>query len=120
LNRILTERAEQALTDSDAKGPTQRVSDYLRAALPMGATSANDCAKALGMSRQTLHRQLKEEGRTFREMLDEIRKQSALDDLATGHYSISEIATRLGFSESSSFNRAFKRWTGSSPSEMRT
>ena len=67
------------------------------------------------MSRSTLYRQLKDEGFTFAEVHDDLRRQVAMDHLSARKVSIKETAYLVGFSEASSFNRAFKRWTGASP-----
>ena len=67
------------------------------------------------MSRHTLYRKLKTEGVSFHELVDKVRKEKALELLKKKQHSLSEIAFLLGFSELSSFSRAFKKWTGSSP-----
>ena len=69
----------------------------------------------VGMSRQTLYRRLKDEGLTFGEVHDDLRKRMALDYLGAQKVTVNETAYLLGFSEASSFVRAFKRWTGHSP-----
>ena len=72
-------------------------------------------AVKLGFSRQTLFRQLKAEGVTFEEVLDELRQGLALHYLSEKKVPVNETAYLLGFSEPAAFSRAFKRWTGSSP-----
>lgn len=80
-----------------------------------GSISMDSVAREVGMSRQTLYRRLKEEGLTFGAVHDDLRKQMALDYLSAQKVSVNETAYLLGFSEASSFVRAFKRWTGHSP-----
>ncbi len=80
-----------------------------------GSISMDRVAKDVGMSRQTLYRRLKEEALTFGEIHDDLRKRMALDYLSAQRVSVNETAYLLGFSEASSFVRAFKRWTGHSP-----
>lgn len=80
-----------------------------------GSLSMNKLARDLGMSRQTLYRRLKAEGETFAEIHDDLRRRMALDYLTARKVSVNEAAYLLGFSEASSFVRAFKRWTGHSP-----
>jgi AraC-like DNA-binding protein len=76
-------------------------------------------AGKLGMSRQTLYRNLKAEGTTFEQVLDELRHQMALNYLSGKKVSVNEAAYLVGFSDPAAFSRAFKRWTGSSPRTMR-
>jgi AraC-like DNA-binding protein len=71
------------------------------------------------MSSRTLQRQLQSAGTTFTTLLNEIRQDLAQKYLREQHNNITEIAFLLGFSESSAFSRAFKRWMGTSPSEYR-
>ncbi|MEY1554700.1 AraC family transcriptional regulator ligand-binding domain-containing protein [Yoonia sp. R2331] len=80
-----------------------------------GAISMDKVARDLAMSRQTLYRRLKEEGVTFAEVHDDLRKRMALEYLEGQKVTVNETAYLLGFSEASSFVRAFKRWTGLSP-----
>ena len=74
---------------------------------------------ALGCSRQTLYRRLKAEGITFAVLLDRLRRRLALRFVREQGLSVKETAYRLGFSDPAAFSRAFKRWTGKSPSEAR-
>ena len=71
------------------------------------------------MSGRTLQRRLKEEGTSFGELLDWLRRGMAQAYLADDQISISEVSYLLGFSEQSAFQRAFKRWTGSTPVQFR-
>jgi len=83
--------------------------------LPAGEPSEEAAARALGMSLRNLQRRLQEEGTTYREALNEARRESARSHLDEGHFSVTEIAFLLGFADTSSFSRAFRRWTGLSP-----
>ncbi len=83
--------------------------------LHQGTLSMDRVAKDLGMSRQTLYRRLKAESITFAEIHDDLRRRMALDYLGAQRVTVNETAYLLGFSEASSFVRAFKRWTGLSP-----
>jgi AraC-like DNA-binding protein len=71
------------------------------------------------MSRQTLFRKLKAEGTTYEKILDDLRHQIALHYLSGKKVSVNETAYLVGFSEAAAFSRAFKRWTGKSPSDAR-
>ncbi|MHC4923756.1 MAG: AraC family transcriptional regulator [Planctomycetota bacterium] len=76
-------------------------------------------AKKLAMSVRSLQRRLAEEGTTYSAVLDSIREELARRYLSDSDVAISEVAFLLGFSEQSSFHRAFKRWTGVAPGEWR-
>jgi len=88
--------------------------------LPSGPVRVDEVARALGYSRQTLYRRLKEEGLTFAQLLDGLRRRLALKLVRDEGVTVKEAAYRLGFSDPAAFSRAFKRWTGSSPSGMRS
>ncbi len=76
-------------------------------------------AANLNLSVRTLQRRLKEEGLTYKAVLDELRKQFALDYLKNKDLSVKEIAYLLDYAEPSSFIRSFKRWMGRSPKAFR-
>ena len=70
------------------------------------------------MSPQTLRRHLREEGTSFQELKDHLRRDLAIYQLGSD-LPIQRIAERLGFSEPSAFHRAFKKWTGLTPGAYR-
>ena len=80
----------------------------------------DDVARSLGMSKRTLARKLSDEGLDFTEVLQQQRRDLAVRYLDDPKLQISKIAWLLGFSEVSAFTHAFKRWTGKTPSQMRT
>jgi len=77
-------------------------------------------AKLLDVSDRSLRRQLREQGISYRGLLDELRMQIALRYLRTTRLANEDIALALGFSDATSFRRAFRRWTNKSPREIRT
>lgn len=81
------------------------------------ATLAN-LAVEMGMSEQALYRALRAEDMRFRDVLDELRQRLATDYLRGGKVTVNEAAYLAGFSDPSAFSRAFKRWTGESPSSF--
>ena len=97
----------------------RQVEQHLEPLLAGGEIGIDAAARALGLSRQTLYRRLREEGSTFEEVLDALRRRLALKLIQSEGVPVKEAAWRLGFSDPAAFSRAFKRWTGRSPSEMR-
>ena len=91
------------------------VETRMLADLHEGTLSMDRIARDLGMSRHTLYRRLKDEGVTFAQVHDDLRRRMAMDYLGARKVSVGETAYLLGFSEASAFVRAFRRWTGSSP-----
>jgi AraC-like DNA-binding protein len=74
-------------------------------------------AQTLNIGAQTLRRRLKVEGTSYPIIKDEIRRDLAIEFLLTSNRSVNQISEALGFSEPRSFTRAFKQWTGVSPSQ---
>lgn len=78
-----------------------------------------DAARALGISERTLARRLQQQGHTFEQLVDEVRKELALQAVASAERPLADIAQSLGFAEPSTFYRAFNRWTGMPPARWR-
>lgn len=76
-------------------------------------------AASLGMSDRTLQRRLSEASTSYKELLDDVRRSAALSLLKNPGVSIGEVGYLLGFADTSTFYRAFKRWTGGTPAEHR-
>lgn len=93
-----------------------QVDELIRSHLE-GGLGMREAARVLGVSERTLRRRLDEEGTSFRERLDQVRRSRALELLA--HEGVGPVARSLGFVDSRSFQRAFRRWTGMTPSEHR-
>lgn len=81
--------------------------------------SRDEIAKGMAMSGRSLQRKLQQEGSSFQELFDELRHQRSLLLLQDKHLSLADVAQQLGFSENSTFYRAFKRWQGVTPGEYR-
>jgi AraC-like DNA-binding protein len=79
---------------------------------------AEDTAARLAISPQTMRRKLRQEGSSFSQIREDVRRHAAITSLAIGQESIAALSRRLGFSEPSAFTRAFRRWTGTAPSDF--
>lgn len=118
---ILSERAEALLKELESsKSVCGRVESLLMPVLHKGQASIDAIAARMGVSRQTLYRNLKNEGMTFEKVLDTLRHKLAVSYLSGRKASVNETAYLVGFSDPASFSRAFKRWTGTSPREFKT
>jgi len=91
----------------------------LRTELLRDACSAASIARLFSMHRRTLHRHLHLEGQAFRRIADEVRFEIAREMLANTDMALSQVAAALKYSELSAFTRAFRRWSGQTPSEWR-
>jgi AraC-like DNA-binding protein len=108
----------------DVAAKERTASDTLRASvekeveklLSHGKAQKRTVARALGMSTRTFSRRLAVEETTYEEVVDTLRRSLALQYLKEPGMSLSQIAWLLGYEGSTSFNHAFRRWTGSSPS----
>ena len=87
--------------------------------LPCGGASIGYVAMQLRTSVRTLQRHLKACGFTFKEIVDDVRRTSAIHYVLAGEIATTEIALMLGYSDQAHFTRAFKRWTGVTPGKYR-
>ncbi|WP_313953542.1 AraC family transcriptional regulator [Accumulibacter sp.] len=92
---------------------------FLLKQLTSGEPSVGDLVKTLGVSRRTLQRKLREMGTSYQQLLEETRYELARHYLHDSVKSVTEITFLLGFSEQGAFTRAFKRWSGTPPSDYR-
>ena len=83
-----------------------------------GQPSKSQVARRLGMSERTLHRRLADEGESFQTLVTRARQDAAESLLRSGRHSLVDVAFLTGFSDQTAFTRAFKRWTGLTPSEF--
>jgi AraC-like DNA-binding protein len=121
LLKILTAYGNDLLAERrSAIGLRGMVENVLISLLPTGESRMAVVARQLGMSRRSFTRRLAEEGMTFGEILERLRKRLAYRYLADDSVSAQQIAWLLGYSESGAFNHAFKRWTGTSPRRARS
>ncbi|MEU4428041.1 AraC family transcriptional regulator ligand-binding domain-containing protein [Actinoplanes sp. NPDC024001] len=103
---------------------SESTADRVRAALiellPAGETTAAAVARRLALSSRTLQRRLAEQGTTFQTVLEQTRRALARHYLNRPEVTITEIAFLLGYEEPSSFHRAFRQWSGTTPERVRT
>ena len=119
VTRILAAHADAQLTMLDQQRSCRgRLEAALRPMLHTGDLGVERIARSLAMSRQTLYRKLKAEGVTYEHVLESLRRAVAVEWLQSGKSSVREVAARVGFSDPAAFSRAFKRWTGRSPSRL--
>jgi AraC-like DNA-binding protein len=111
---------EAARERGTAKGTLRsQVENEAEKLLPHGKAKVSAVAKALAMSVRTLSRKLADEGTTYAEVVEQLRRSLALQYLREPGMPLSQIAWLLGYEGSASFNHAFRRWTGQSPSAVR-
>ncbi len=122
LNDLLLKYCEAALADrrGDMSQLRTRVENAISSVLPHERVRVEDVARSLGMSKRTLARRLSDEGLNFTEILQQLRRDLAVRYLDDRRLHVSKIAWLLGFHEVSAFTHAFKRWTGKTPSQIRT
>lgn len=122
-NPLLTQSHEKMLDEYlsriDKSDVEQLVKNRIYEMLPLGTPSQTEIASQLGMSLRNLQRRLQEKDTSFRDILEGTRRKLALEYIHQNHLSFSEIGYLVGFSNIGNFNRAFKRWTGSTPGAYR-
>ena len=117
---LLRESAEQLLRERERMNRlSTQVAAFLRYRADLASVSLEQTAKQLGIGARVLRRRLTEEGASFRGLVDDARRRVACEALRQSESSILHTAEGLGFSEPSAFFRAFKRWTGLTPSQWR-
>jgi len=115
---LFSERAQALLVSlENAETVRGRLEALLIPVLHTGDTGMDRMASKLGMSRPTLYRRLRAEGVSYEALLDDLRHRMALHYLDGKKVSVSQAAYLVGFSDSSVFSRAFKRWTGRPPGQ---
>jgi len=119
LENLLEQQIVEYLARLDKQDIAGRTKSVIFELLPSGLVSIDEIAARLGMSVRTLRRRLKEAGVSFKNLLAETRRELGERYIQDSSLSLTEIAFMLGFSDSSSFSRAYRSWTGQSPSEYR-
>ncbi|WP_420584386.1 helix-turn-helix domain-containing protein [Ruegeria sp.] len=121
LRAHLLEYGERVL--AERRSPRQKlraqVEGLITRSMPGTIIHANEAAANLGMSPRTFARRLRDEGTTYREIVDDLRCDLAQTFITNG-MPLSEIAYSLGYADQPAFSTAFKRWTGQAPSAFRS
>ncbi len=110
--------AEQLAGMRDAVVPTY-IRERLRALLRAGEPGLEGLARSLRMSPRTLQRRFHDAGSSYHAFLDETRREIALRELEQTDVGVEALAAHLGFSSAGTFIRAFRRWTGTTPTAHR-
>jgi AraC-like DNA-binding protein len=112
---------DMAAKERNATASTLRsaVENEVEKLLPHGRAKARTVAQNLALSVSTLSRRLADEGTSYAEVVDQLRGSLAIQYLKEPGMAVSQIAWLLGYEGSTSFNHAFRRWTGQSPSAAR-
>lgn len=120
ISRYLASHLDAELSEVDYEVTlVSRAKDAIAQALSEGAPRMADIARGLGLSARSFHRRLSEHGMSFQTLTEESRRELAEGLLRDERHSLAEIAFLTGFSEQSSFTRAFKRWVGTTPATYR-
>ena len=121
INRFLVERVEEETKgiEISANKIIFDVENLIKELLPSGIPGVDQIGQLMGLSRRTLTRRLAKNGLTFRDLIKKTQEEVSRDFLKNSTRSVAEIAFETGFSEQSSFSRAFKIWTNFSPIEYR-
>ena len=117
LEKEATELHHLRNPDTDITGSLRRL---LRKSLVSRRCTVTDLARQLHLHERTLNRRLQEEDTSFRRELDAIRYEMARHYLDESDMPVAKVARALNYADVSTFSRAFKRWTGTTPAEWRS
>jgi len=112
--------ADEPSSAQDISPLAEDLRRVLRSELLKGTCSANSIARLFSMHRRTMNRHLNAEGLAFRQVANQIRFEIACELLENTDMALSQVAAVLRYSELSAFTRAFRRWSGQSPSAWRS
>jgi AraC-like DNA-binding protein len=119
LAAMLDATLTQRLADAERHSLAARLSLWIEERLPEGEPALGDAASRLNMSVRSLQRRLKEEDLTWQQLIEQTRRVLVERHLRQPGMSITQLAFLLGFADVSSFSRAFRKWYGAAPSQLR-
>lgn len=120
MRELMTQHAEKLLSQlSERNAFLDKIKAHLALRMAEATPSLESVAQHLSLHPRTLQRKLQDEGWTFKQLLDETRKEAAIHYIHDASVALPEIAFMLGFAEQAVFQRAFKRWTGRTPGRFR-
>lgn len=120
ISEYFVDRLDDALRNAERRRTIEdRVRDVVANGLADGVPPMRLVARRLAMSERTLHRRLGDEGLRYQDVVVDVRTALATEMLAMSDQSLVDIAFLTGFSDQSAFQRAFKRWTGTTPLAFR-
>jgi AraC-like DNA-binding protein len=112
---------QKGLTEPDSTtGFAVEMTAVVTHLLSQGKADIERAAVLAGVSKRTLQRRLSETGVSYSDLVDQVRLQQALDLIVARSAKICDVARRLGYADAANFDRAFRRWTGVSPSSFRS
>ncbi len=118
-NSVLLTQVEKKLQSITQPDFLQQLREYLIAHMADHQFSITDVSTAFGISPRTMQNRLSDYGYGFRNLFEQIRQEQAEHYLSQTDLSLNEIAGLIGYAEQSSFQHAFRRWTGESPGNFR-
>lgn len=118
LVRVLEDQCRQLLERRQVAGIAGQVRQRLLGGLGL-VSGLDEVARALNLSSRSLRRRLDDEGTSFRNLVEDTRRQLAEQMLGTTDMKLDELAVHLGYADTASFARAFRRWHGVSPGQYR-
>lgn len=116
---LYSSKCEQMLKSARSNMPVSLRLEAMLDNMVERPPNAREIAQSMALSERTLHRRLADEGTRFSELVDRARYRRACELLADRALSVENIAAATGFAETSSFSRAFKRWSGMGSLEYR-
>jgi len=116
VNQLIVQQLENE-SNTTARGGMFLIESSMKMLLATADCSMANVALCVGQHPKKVQRQLKSEGTTYRELLEEVRKKEALRIMSTDSISLTDVAYQLGYAELSIFSRQFKTWFGMTPTE---
>ena len=115
----LTDTLQDMIANQPSPDLVEQVKRRVQLLLGSGDISVERVASPLNISPRHLRRKLSQEGTSYEQLVDEVRRETAIRMIGEGELSLTSIAYELGFLDPSSFTRAFRRWTNMSPTSFR-